>query len=199
MKQRTQLATLAACATLSAAACGAEALPQDLHTLSAKWAELQQKPNMEPLLRLDIFETADPQPLHGKVIRQMEEERVQASNNILNYVQFEERHDKVRATLVTKLFPTLESYPKFCDSIQTDPVQPKKAKALSEAELERAEAIQRRTSCQAKVKNSLQDILYGNPRTFFYEVQGDQGAEVVAYVQSMITEGIYLRYQFQLR
>ena len=199
MKSHTPLFAMAASLALSSAVATAMPLPNDLQKLTDKWEQLQKKDGAEASLRLQVYETNEESARHGTLLFEMESAHTREGGGNITSSSFETLTADVPDTLVTRLFSSQQPAPILCNALVLKPYAPKKTVTLSPEELQKAEMQHQAKACKDAVQETLAGVLYGDPTTFLYEVHSDVGTEVVAYVQSIFTTNVYLRYQFQVR
>lgn len=199
MKRHTPFFAMAVSVALSSAAATAMPLPKDLQDLAEKWEQLQKKDGAEARLRLQVYETGEESLRHGTLLFDMESARTREGGGNIASSTFETIREDVPATLITRLFPSQQPAPILCEALALKPYAPKKGVTLTPQEIQKAEMQHQAKACKDAVQDTLAGILYGDPKTFVYEVHSDVGTEVVAYVQSMLDGNTYLRYQFQVR
>lgn len=105
----------------------------------------------------------------------------------------------VRSNMLKELFTKTPNHPRFCMAFPTIKYEPKEGEKLTQDELSKKERRLNLNNCKKQISTMLTGSFYMNPTVWIMKVFNSNSSGILElYVQSVIDEKQYLRYQFTL-
>lgn len=180
----------------------ASTIPQDMQQLLNNWQEVKKTESADKLVHITTGNRTLGEDLTGidrllAEIGRMRDEGIEK----FDAVHFDLIKENVRTKLLSELFPSKETAPKFCQSLVQKPIKINEPDTLTEEEKRLLQAKADYNNCKKVFRDVVSGIVFADPQTYYLKVLNNsepmQG-EIVVWIYSVIDPNFYLRYQLSL-